>query len=66
MTLIQKIDNYSNWILTECDAPHEEITWLINTIIENEEENESVRELYETLDEIKNKTLQNERSNKTR
>ena len=64
MTLIEKIDNYANWILNDCDTPQGEIVWLINTIIENEEESESVRELYETLDEIKNKTLQNERSNK--
>ena len=31
----KNVEKYANWILNECDTPHDEITWLIYTILDS-------------------------------
>ncbi len=30
------VEKYADWILTQCDKPKDEITWLIQTILESD------------------------------
>jgi hypothetical protein len=47
-----KIKNYSNWLLTECDTPIDEVEYLVNSIIDN---NNNKADILEVLEIINNK-----------
>jgi len=51
-----KIQNYIHWCLYECDAPHDELQYLINLIIDSGgKEKEEIIEVLETTTKHKNK-----------
>jgi len=44
-----KIKNYSNWLLTECDTPIDEIEYLVNSIIDNKNNKSDILEVLEII-----------------
>ena len=39
---------YANWILRECSCPVDEITWLVSTILESDN-NHVIKEVFENM-----------------
>ena len=51
-----KIDNYCEWILSECNEPHNELFWIIDSAINPTKETaedvrEAVNEVYNRMNE---------------
>ena len=44
-----KINNYSNWLLTECDNPVDEIEYLVNSLIDSKDTKSDILEVLEII-----------------
>jgi len=50
-----KIKNYSNWLLTECDSPIDEIEYLVNSLIDSKDTKADILEVLEIINNRNNK-----------
>lgn len=41
-------EKYADWLLTECSCPIDEITWLVNTILESDNDH-VIKEVFEDM-----------------
>ena len=49
MTITEtQAQNYAQWIMTECSCPVDEITWLVSTILESDNDH-VIKEVFENM-----------------